>query len=65
MKKFLTPNSSFLISRRGLRAMAKKLKPEVVAVITAAVQAMCKGGKVVAVKVKRNENWTLASRNRN
>ena len=45
--------------------MADKVKPEVVAVITAAVQTMCKGGKVVAVKIKRNENWALASKNRN
>ena len=44
--------------------MAEKVKPEIVAAIMAAVQAMCKGGKVVAVKIKRNENWTLASKNR-
>lgn len=43
--------------------MTEKLKPEIVAVITAAVQAMCKGGKVVAVQIKRNENWTLAAKN--
>ena len=43
--------------------MAEKLKPEIVAVITAAVQAVAKGGKVVAVKIKRNENWTLAAKN--
>lgn len=45
--------------------MADNLKPEIVAVITAAIQEVCKGGKVVAVKIKRNENWTLASKNRN
>ncbi|MBR6012771.1 MAG: hypothetical protein IK062_03185 [Selenomonadaceae bacterium] len=43
--------------------MAEKIKPEIIAVITAAVQAMSKGGKVVAVKIKRNENWSLASKN--
>ena len=43
--------------------MAEKLKPEIIAVITAAIQEMCKGGKVVAVKIKRNENWTLAAKN--
>ena len=42
--------------------MAEKIKPEIIAAITAAVQAMCGGGKVVAVKVKRNENWALASK---
>ena len=42
--------------------MADKIKPEIIAAITAAVQAMCGGGKVVAVKVKRNENWALASK---
>ncbi len=41
--------------------MADKIKPEVVAAITAAVQAVC-GGKVVAVNIKRNDNWSLASR---
>ena len=45
--------------------MAEKIKPEVVAVIAAAVQEVAKGGKVVAVKIKRNENWALASKNRN
>ena len=42
----------------------KKVSPEVVAAITAAIQQVS-GGKVVAVKIKRNENWTLASKNRN
>ena len=42
--------------------MAEKVKPEIIAVITAAIQEITKGGKVVAVKVKRNENWTLANR---
>ena len=41
--------------------MAEKVKPEVVAVITAAVQSMC-GGKVVSVKIKRNDNWALANK---
>ncbi len=45
--------------------MAEKIKPEVIAVITAAVQSMTKDGKVIAVKIKRNENWALASKNRN
>ena len=45
--------------------MTEKVKPEIVAAITAAVQTVCKGGKVVAVKIKRSENWTLASKNRN
>ncbi len=42
--------------------MAEKIKPEIIAVIMAAIQEVSKGGKVVAVKVKRNENWTLANR---
>lgn len=42
--------------------MAEKVKPEIIAAITAAIQEVCKGGKVIAVKVKRNENWTLANR---
>ena len=41
--------------------MADKIKPEIVAALTAAVQAMG-GGKVVAIQVKRNEVWTLASK---
>ena len=41
--------------------MADKIKPEIIAAITAAVQSMC-GGKVVAVKIKRNDNWALASK---
>lgn len=45
--------------------MAEKVKPEIVAAITAAVQAVCKGGKVVAVKIKRNDHWALASKIRN
>ena len=41
----------------------EKIKPEIIAAITAAVQAMCgKDGKVVAVKIKRNETWSLASK---
>ena len=43
--------------------VTEKIKPEIIAVITAAVQAMSKDGKVVAVKIKRNVNWTLASKN--
>lgn len=43
--------------------MADKVKPEIVAAITAAIQTVCKGGKVVAVKIKRNENWSLAAKN--
>ena len=39
----------------------KNIKPEIIAIITAAVQSMT-NGKVVAVKVKRNENWTTANR---
>lgn len=42
--------------------MAEKIKPEIIAAITAAVQAMCGGGKVVAVKIKRNYTWALASK---
>lgn len=40
-----------------------KVKPEIVAAITAAVQSICGGNaKVVAVKIKRNDNWALASK---
>ena len=42
--------------------MADKVKPEIVAAITAAVQAICGGGKVVSVKIKRNDNWALAGK---
>ena len=42
--------------------MAEKIKPEIIAAITAAVQAMCGGGKVVSVKIKPNEICALASR---
>ena len=41
--------------------MADKIKPEIVAAITAAIQAMG-GGKVVAITIKRNEIWTLANK---
>lgn len=41
----------------------EKIKPEIIAAITAAVQAMCgKDGKVVSVKIKRNDNWALANK---
>ena len=39
----------------------QKIKPEIIAIITAAVQSMT-DGKVVAVKVKKSENWTMANR---
>ena len=39
----------------------QKVKPEIVAIITAAVQSMT-GGKVVAVKIKRNPVWTMSNR---
>lgn len=42
--------------------MAEKIKPEIIAAITAAIQLICGGGKVVAVTVKRNDNWALASK---
>ena len=42
--------------------MAEKIKPEIIAAIAAAVQAVCGGGKVVAVKIKRNDNWALANK---
>ena len=42
--------------------MTEKVKPEIIAAITAAVQSMCGGGKVVSVKIKRNDNWALASK---
>ncbi|MBR1397140.1 MAG: hypothetical protein IJ563_06370 [Selenomonadaceae bacterium] len=41
----------------------KKVSPEIIAIITAAVQSMTGGsGKVVAVKVKQNPIWTLTNR---
>lgn len=43
--------------------MAEKVKPEIVAAITAALQAVMKNGKVLAVKIKRSENWSLAAKN--
>ena len=39
----------------------QKINPEIVAIITAAVQSMT-GGKVVAVKIKNNPNWTMSNR---
>lgn len=42
--------------------MAEKVKPEIIAAITAALQAMNVSGKVVAVKIKRNDTWALASK---
>lgn len=39
---------------------AENVSPEVVAVITAAVQQMA--GGVVAVSIKRADNWTLSAR---
>jgi methylmalonyl-CoA carboxyltransferase large subunit len=39
----------------------QNIKPEIVAAITAAVQQMM-GDKVIAVKIKRNDFWTLAGR---
>ena len=39
----------------------KNIKPEIIAIITAAVQSMT-GGKVVAVKIKNNPNWTMSNR---
>ena len=37
------------------------VKPEIIAIITAAVQSMT-GGKVVAVKVKNSPNWTISNK---
>ncbi|MBR2520467.1 MAG: hypothetical protein IKE46_11910 [Selenomonadaceae bacterium] len=42
--------------------MVEKINPEIIAAITAAIQAVCGGGKVVAVKIKRNDTWALASK---
>lgn len=42
--------------------MAEKIKPEIIAAITAALQALCGTGKVVAVKIKRNDTWALAGK---
>ena len=39
----------------------QKINPEIIAIITAAVQSMT-GGKVVAVKVKQNPIWTTSNR---
>ena len=38
-----------------------KVTPEIVAAISAAVQAMM-GGKVVAVKIKPSKVWAMAAR---
>ncbi len=40
---------------------AKNVSPEIVAVISAAIQAMM-GGKVVAVKIKNSTAWAMAAR---
>ena len=39
----------------------KNIKPEIIAIITAAVQSVT-DGKVVAVKVKSNPNWTFSNK---
>ena len=39
----------------------QNINPEIIAIITAAVQSMI-GGKVVAVKIKSNPNWTMSNR---
>ena len=45
-----------------MKMQAKGVTPEVVAAISAAVQMMG-GGKVVAVRIKRQSNaWNLAAR---
>lgn len=44
-----------------MQVKANGATPEVVAVISAAVQAMV-GSRVVAVRIKRNEAWTMAGR---
>ncbi len=42
---------------------AKKVKPEVIAAISAAVSQVTGGnGKVVAVKIKRNQNWAFVAK---
>ena len=41
--------------------MNENVKPEIVAAITAAVQEAM-GSRVIAVKIKRNDIWTLAGR---
>ena len=40
---------------------AENVSPEIVAVISAAVQQMA-GNGVVAVSIKRADNWTLSGR---
>ena len=41
----------------------KAIKPEIIAVITAAVQAMTGGtGKIAAVRVKPSPIWALANK---
>ena len=42
---------------------ANKVAPEIVAAITAAVQSVI-GSKVVAVRIKPAEVWTLANRSK-
>jgi methylmalonyl-CoA carboxyltransferase large subunit len=41
--------------------MKEEPNKEVIAAITAAVQSMC-ADKVIAVKIKRNDIWTLSGR---
>lgn len=41
--------------------MSTPIKAEIVAVITAAIEAAT-GSKVVAVRIKRSDAWTLAAR---
>jgi len=53
---------TFLSKRAGGITMATNaVAPEIVAAITAAVQTAA-GGKVVAVRIKPAEVWTLANR---
>ena len=44
-----------------MKTEAKGVTPEVVAVISAAVQSMV-GSKVIAVRIKRSDVWALSAR---
>ena len=44
-----------------MKINAKDVSPEVVAAISAAVQMMV-GNKVVAVKIRRSDAWSMAGR---